>query len=111
MKSAPLARLRQVSGVIGSFTCRETGQLLCSDMPARYSAAELESTAARLTNLIGTAEDAVHECSMVRLAFAEHQLFVRRYRRGLLCVLTLAELDHPALRAAERLVIDQLLAP
>jgi len=111
VKPAALARLRQVRGVVGSFTCAETGQLLASDMPPRYSLAELESTAARLTNLLGTAEDAVHECTSVRLAFAEHLLFVRRYRRGLLCVLTVAELDHEPLHAAQDLVIDQLLAP
>jgi hypothetical protein len=98
-----LARLRQVSGVLGSFTCAETGQLTAADMPERYSAAQLESTAARLTNLLDTVEDAVHECSSVRLAFAEHRLQVRRYRRGLLCV--------QRLRATESLVIDQLLAP
>lgn len=111
MRQSPLARLRQVSGVLGSFTCAETGQLLASDMPEGYSAADLESTAARLTNLMSTVEDSVHECSSVRLAFAEHQIFVRRYRRGLLCVLTLAELDQPMLRETESLVIDQLLAP
>ena len=111
MRASPLARLRLVSGVVGSFTCAETGQLLASDMPERYSAAELESTAARLTTLLSTVEDSVHECSSVRLAFAEHQIFVRRYRRGLLCVLTLAEPDRQMLRETESLVIDQLLAP
>lgn len=110
MRPSPLARLRQVSGVVGSFTCAETGQLLASDMPERYSAADLESTAARLTNLLSTVEDSVHECSSVRLAFAEHQIFVRRYRRGLLCVLTLAEPDQQLLRVTESWVIDQLLA-
>ena len=111
MRQSPLARLRQVSGVVGSFTCAETGQLLASDMPERYSTADLESTAARLTNLLSTVEDSVHECSSVRLAFAQHQIFVRRYRRGLLCVLTLAEPDQQLLRETESLVIDQLLAP
>lgn len=111
MRPSPLARLRQVSGVLGSFTCSETGQLLASDMPERYRAAELESTAARLTNLLSTVEDSVHECASVRLAFAEHQIFVRRYRRGLLCVLTLAEPDQQMLRETESLVIDQLLSP
>lgn len=111
MKPTPLGELRHVSGVIGSFTCAETGQLLASDMPERYALVELESAAARVTNLLSTVEDAVDECSSVRLAFAEHVLFVRRYRRGLLCVLTLAELDRQALSLAESRVIEQLLAP
>jgi hypothetical protein len=108
---ASLGRLREVSGVIGSFTCADSGQLLASDMPERYSLAELESTAARLTNLLGTLEDAVHECSSVRLAFAEHQLLLRRYRRGLLCVLARADYDRRALGVIEGLVIEQLLVP
>lgn len=111
MRGALLGPLREVSGVIGSFTCTESGQLLASDMPERYSLAELETTAARLTNLLGTVEDAVQECSGVRLAFAEHQLLLRRYRRGLLCVLARADYDRVALSAVEPLVIEQLLAP
>jgi len=47
----------------------------------------------------------------VRLAFAEHQLLLRRYRRGLLCVLARADYDRVALSAVEPLVIEQLLAP
>lgn len=111
MRAEPLAHLRQVGGVVGSFTCAETGQLLASDMPERYSVAALESTAARVTNLLDTIQDAVDECQSLRLSFAEHLLFVRRYRRGLLCVLTRGALDRPLLQAAEEAVIAELLSP
>jgi hypothetical protein len=107
--SAPeLARLRHVGGVLGSFTCGSTGQLLCSDMPEHYSPAELESTAARLSNLFQTVEESVPDCRNLRLAFAEHQLLVRRYPLGLLCVLTHGHFDRQMLRVTTRLVLRRL---
>lgn len=108
MRTAPLGRLRRVSGVLGSFTCTETGQLLGADMPERYSRADLESTAARLTNIFQSVEDVAAECSDVRLAFAEHQLLVRRYQRGLLCVLARSDFDRHAFGAATAAVIAEL---
>jgi hypothetical protein len=107
----PLDRLRHVSGVLGSFTCAATGQLLESDMPERYSRAELESTAARLTNMFQSVDEAVPGCRSLKLAFADNQLLVRRYERGLLCVLTAAEFDRQMLRVTTRLVIRRLASP
>jgi hypothetical protein len=110
LSSEALDWLRHVSGVLGSFTCGATGQLLASDMPERYARAELESTAARLSNLFKTVDETVPKCRNLRLAFAEHQLLVRRYETGLLCVLTAAECDRPMLRITTRLVIRRLLS-
>ena len=104
----PLDRLRHVSGVLGSFTCGAGGQLLDNHMPERFSLAQLESTAARLTNMFHTVEDAVPECDSIKLAFSDNQLIVRRYPAGLLCVLTSAECDHQMLRVTTRLVVRQL---
>lgn len=109
MSDAALDPLRHVSGVLGSFTCAETGQVLAADMPARYTAAALESTAARLTNLLQTIEEALPEGRSLKLAFAEHQLWVRRFERGLLCVLTAADFDRQMLTLTSRLVIRRLL--
>jgi hypothetical protein len=105
-----LGRLRLVSGVLGSFTCGAAGQLLAADMPEQYTQAELESTAARLTNMFQTLEEAVRECKNLRLAFAQHQLLVRRFKSGLLCVLTAAEFDRQMLHVTMRLVVRHLLA-
>jgi hypothetical protein len=110
VSSEALDRLRHVSGVLGSFACGTTGQLLVADMPERYTRAELESTAARLSNMFQTVDEAVPECKRLRLAFAEHQLLVRRYASGLLCVLTAAEFDRQMLRITTRLVIRSLSA-
>jgi hypothetical protein len=105
-----LDRLRHVSGVLGSFTCCATGQLLATDMPEHYTRADLEGAAARLSNMFQTVDEAVSDCKNLRLAFADHQLHIRRYRAGLLCVLTAAEFDRQMLRVTTRLVIRRLIA-
>jgi hypothetical protein len=109
-QSSPLAPLRHVSGVLGSFTCAESGQLLAADMPERFSSAQLETTAARLMNMLQSVEEAVPDTPSLRLAFAEHQLLVRRYKLGLLCVLATPDFDRQMLRVTSRLVIRRLLA-
>ena len=111
MNAAALDALRHVSGVLGSFSCAATGQVLAADMPERYSNAELESTAARLTNLLQAVDEALPDGRSLKLAFAEHQLWVRRFELGLLCVITAAEFDRQMLTLASRLVIRRLLTP
>lgn len=106
---AALDPLRHVSGVLGSFTCAETGQVLAADMPERYSLAQLESTAARLMNLLQSVDEALPDGRSVKLAFAEHQLWVRRHELGLLCVLTASEVDRQMLTLTSRLVVRRLL--
>ncbi len=100
-----------MGGVLGSFTCAATGQLLAADMPATYSLALLESTAARLGNLLQTLDEALPRGRSSRLAFQEHQLLVQRYSLGLLCVLTRRDCDQRMLRVTARLVVRRLLAP
>jgi hypothetical protein len=111
VNAAALDPLRHVNGVLGSFTCAETGQVLAADMPARYTTADLESAAARLGNLLHAVEEALPEGRSLKLAFAEHQLWVRRFELGLLCVLTAADFDRQMLALTSRLVIRRLLAP
>lgn len=110
MNAAALDPLRHVSGVLGSFACADTGQVLAADMPERYGLADLESTAARLTNLLQTVDEALPEARGLKLAFIEHQLWVRRFELGLLCVLTASDFDRRMLTLTSRLVIRRLLA-
>jgi hypothetical protein len=111
VNAAALDPLRHVSGVLGSFTCADTGQVLAADMPERYTFADLESTAARLTNLLQAVDEALPEGRSLKLAFPEHQLWVRRFELGLLCVLTAANFDRQMLTLTSRLVIRRLLGP
>ena len=108
MSTEPLERLRQVSGVLGSFTCGSHGQLLLTDMPEQYSVVQLESTAARLANLFQSADEVLPKCRSLTLGFGEHQLSVRRYRFGVLCVLTTATPDRHLLRVTTRMLARRL---
>ena len=111
MNVGALDCLRSVSGVLGSFTCAPTGQLLAADMPAGHAPAALERTAARLGNLLQTLDEAVPRGRSAMLAFEDHQLFVQRFRLGLLCVLTRRDCDQRLLRVTARLAVRRLLAP
>jgi hypothetical protein len=111
VNAAALDPLRHVSGVIGSFTCADTGQLLSADMPEWYTIADLESAAARLSNLLQTVGEALPDGRSLKLAFSQHQLWVRPFERGLLCVLTSSEFDRQMLALTSRLVIRRLLEP
>lgn len=108
MSSLPLAQLRQVRGVIGSFTCGAFGQLSLTDMPPEYSLAELESTAGRVVNLFQTADEVLPGCRCLSVAFEQHQLLARRHRLGLLCVLTTAQPDRGMLDVTLRRVVRWL---
>jgi hypothetical protein len=111
MNAEPLHCLRQVSGVLGSFTCGELGELLLSDMPERYTLADLESTAARLSNLFQTADEVLQRCPGLSLGFGEHQLLARRFRSGILCVLTTTHPDRPLLLVSTRRLARLLSVP
>jgi hypothetical protein len=87
-KASPLTLLRDVPGVIGSFTCGAFGELLSSDMPKRFTRKAIETAAGRLGNLCHSSDEALSESQGIAMSFAEHQLHVRRYPGGLLCVLT-----------------------
>jgi hypothetical protein len=86
--ASALGLLRDVPGVLGSFTCGAFGELLSSDMPERFSRTSIETAAGRLGNLCHSSDEALAESRGVSICFADHQLHVRRYPGGLLCVLT-----------------------
>jgi hypothetical protein len=110
VKEAPLVRLRQVQGVLGSFTCTASGELLLLDMPEQFTLPSLESTAARLTNLFQTADEVLPRCRSLSLGFGEHLLLSRRYSFGILCILTTRSPDRPLLSITTRLLARRLSA-
>ncbi len=98
--ASALSLLRDVPGVIGSFTCGALGELLSCDMPERFPRAALETTAARLGNMFQSSDEALAEARGISLCFAQHQLHARRYPGGLLCVLTESSPDRERLEHA-----------
>lgn len=103
-----LHRLRHVGGVIGSFTCTLGGQLIEADLPERFPRADLEATAARLSNLLQALGDSLPDPAALKLSFPEHHLHVRRHPSALLCVLATHEVDRQMLQLTTRLVLRQL---
>jgi hypothetical protein len=110
MSEVPLVRLRQVQGVLGSFTCATSGELLLLDMPEQFTLPSLESTAARLSNLFQTADEVIPRCRSLSLGFEEHLLLARRYSFGVLCILTTRSPDRPLLSITTRLLARRLSA-
>jgi hypothetical protein len=108
VSAEPLDQLRQVQGVLGSFTCGAHGQLLLTDMPPEYSLPDLESTAARIVNMFQTADEALPSCRNLSLGFGQHQLLARRHRAGLLCILTTTTPDRQLLKVTLRMVLRRL---
>jgi len=110
MSTSLLRPLRDVPGVIGSFTCGALGELLACDMPDRFARAAIETAAVRLGNLLQSSDEALSDARGVALCFAEHQLYARKYAGGLLCVLTEKDPDREKLEDASRGVLAALEA-
>jgi hypothetical protein len=70
----------------------------------------LESTAARVATLFQTADEVLPRCRSLSLGFGQHQLFARRLRSGLLCILTTTRPDRQLLTVAMRIVLRRLSA-
>lgn len=110
MSSEPLAGLKRVAGVLGSFVCGPQGQLLLTDMPPEHELEALERTAARLMNLLQTASETLPECRTIRLRFADTELVSVRLRYGLLCVLTTSTPDRELLDVTTQKIARRLAA-
>jgi hypothetical protein len=104
MTRPDLSSLRLIAGVAGSFACNPLGQLLLLDMPEHYSLPALETAAACVANLFQTAHEALPDCGTIQLAFPSHILHARRFRSGVLGVLTDGQADPRALAVMTRLL-------
>ncbi len=110
MNAEPLACLKRVAGVLGSFVCGPQGQLLLTDMPEQHELEALERTAARLMNLLQTAAETLPGCSTIHLRFDETEIVSWRLRHGLLCVLTTSTPDRELLGVTTEMVVRRLSA-
>lgn len=101
--------LHDVTGVLGSFVASQSGDLLSSDMPAFVVAQDLGRVGSRLCSILDSFREAgVEEPQQVVLRFSEHHLFVRLFDSQMLCVLSDAGVNLPALRMASKLACRQL---
>ena len=105
--SRTLAGLRDVSEVQGSFLLEGDGSLLARDLPAVFHAELFADVGPRLARLRETF-DTTNDASTITMRFTDHKLHVRSVGSRLLCVLSGAAVNAPALRMAMNLVARRL---
>jgi predicted regulator of Ras-like GTPase activity (Roadblock/LC7/MglB family) len=103
MLDRALTGLRDVDEVQGSFVLASDGRLLARDLPAVFHAEMFSEVGPRLARLRETF-DADSGPATVTMRFTDHKLHVRAVGSKLLCVLTGAAVNGPALRMAMNLV-------
>ncbi len=105
MMTAPaLVGLRDVDDVHGSFLLGWGGELLGRDLPAVFRDELFSDVGPRLARLRETLETNGQVVGTLVLRFSEHKLHVRAVGERLLCVITGAKVNAPALRMAMNLV-------
>ncbi len=104
MKSADaLSSLKDIDGVYGSFVVDATGALMLRDLPAVIDNAALREAGPRIARLWGAfPEDDPPE--YVLLEFAAHQVFIRKFEAGSLCVFVPPTVNRLALKMAANFV-------
>ena len=102
-----LGGLRDVDEVQGSFLLAGDGRLLARDLPAVFHAELFADVGPRLARLRDTF-DTDGGTSTLTMRFSDHKLHLRAVGSKLLCVLTGAAVNGPALRMAMNLVARQV---
>jgi hypothetical protein len=104
MKSADaLSSLKDIDGVYGSFVIDESGGLTLRDLPAVIDNAALREAGPRIARLWGAfPEDDPPE--YVLLEFVSHQVFIRKFDAGSLCVFVPPNVNRLALKMAANFV-------
>jgi predicted regulator of Ras-like GTPase activity (Roadblock/LC7/MglB family) len=109
MLSQALTGLRDVEEVQGSFVVEGDGSLIARDLPPVFHAqifADVGPRLARLREMF----DGIGGAPQLTMRFSDHKLHVRAVGTKLLCVLTGAAVNVPALRMAMSLVARQVEA-
>lgn len=104
----PLASLRDVPGIEGSFVVSDMGRLLARDMPPVFGddvLGEVGPRALRLRDTLGYAGEDL-DCAVIR--YADYLLLLRPLNDGVLCVLTAQNVNLPAVKMAMNLCARRL---
>src|SRR5688572_18621650 len=99
-----LLGLRDVDCVHGSFLLNWEGTLLARDLPTVFRDELFADVGPRLARLRETLESNGDDIKSLVLRFTEHTLHLRPVGPSLLCVITSAQVNGPALRMATNLV-------
>jgi hypothetical protein len=94
-----LSSLKDIDGVYGSFVVDASGTLVLRDLPAVIDNAGLREAGPRIARLWGAfPEDDSPE--HVLLEFASHQVFIKKFEAGSLCIFVPPSVNRPALKMA-----------
>jgi predicted regulator of Ras-like GTPase activity (Roadblock/LC7/MglB family) len=99
-----LAGLRDVDDVHGSFLIGGDGALLARDLPTVFRDDLFTEVGPRLMRLRETLESDGEDVRSLVLRFTDHKLHLRPVGASLLCIITGASVNGPALRMATNLV-------
>jgi len=105
-----LGALRDIAGVEGSFLLSGEGHLVARDMPGIFGDDVLDEAGPRLMRLGETFSVSGGELHSYLVRYSEHLLFLRPVSGGAVCVLSLPEVNMPALRMGINLAARRLAA-
>jgi hypothetical protein len=112
ISSDVLGSLKDIDGVYGSFVVDAAGALLLRDLPGVIDNGALREAGPRIARLWGAfPEDDPPD--FVLLEFASHQVFIKKFELGSLCIFVPPSVNRPALRMAANFVsrwLDKQLA-
>jgi hypothetical protein len=112
ISSDVLSSLKDIDGVYGSFVVDAAGALLVRDLPGVIDNGALREAGPRIARLWGAfPEDDPPD--YVLLEFASHQVFIKKFDLGSLCVFAPPGVNRPALRMAANFLsrwLDKQLA-
>ncbi len=105
-----LARLADMSGVVGSFVSDADGELLLAAMPGEFREPELRRTTSRLASMVRCATLCGLDVEACDLNVGPCRLLVARFPGGTLCVLVDPAATRRAIRMAMQLAMSELPA-
>lgn len=98
-----LSSLKDIDGVYGSFVVDASGGVTLRDLPAVIDNAALREAGPRIARLWGAFPDD-DPPEYVLLEFAAHQVFIRKFELGSLCVFVPPTVNRVALKLAANFV-------
>ena len=98
-----LSSLKDIDGVYGSFVVDASGVLTLRDLPAIIDNAALREAGPRIARLWGAFPDD-DPPEYVLLEFSSHQVFIRKFEAGILCVFVPPTVNRLALKMAASFV-------
>src|SRR5580700_9784918 len=103
-----LHSLRDVDGVQGSFVVAPSGALVAKDLPAIFDGELFSEVGPRIARLYETFLSGGEEMDACVLRYAEHKLYVRKMKAGMIGTISGSKVNMAALRMVVNLVIRRI---